>query len=114
FEIGVANEPDLRAALHSDEEWIATLLASTSNSRSAKEDVLLLKGESAQCFLDVAQDVSRCLQTYYAYLRAWRLIGKLSKLRNLFPSSFFITGITGRERHPSFAGGFADIYRASY
>ncbi|KAJ7778419.1 kinase-like domain-containing protein [Mycena metata] len=42
------------------------------------------------------------------------MIVKLSKLRSLFPFSFFITGITGRERYPSFSGGFGDIYRASY
>ncbi|KAJ7778423.1 kinase-like domain-containing protein, partial [Mycena metata] len=43
-----------------------------------------------------------------------RIIRKLSKLRDRLPSSFFITGVTERDEHPSFAGGFGDIYRASY
>ncbi|KAJ7778422.1 hypothetical protein B0H16DRAFT_886622 [Mycena metata] len=53
-EIGLANDSNLRAALRTDEEWIMKLLMSTFN---VEEDVLLLEGESAQCFLDVAQDV---------------------------------------------------------
>ncbi|KAJ6486663.1 kinase-like domain-containing protein, partial [Mycena sanguinolenta] len=30
------------------------------------------------------------------------------------PSSLFIIGVEGRDEHPTFGGGFGDIYRASY
>lgn len=45
-------------------------------------------------------------------LRARRLIRKLSESCDKLPSSLYITGVTGREAHPTFAGGFGDIYRA--
>lgn len=41
-------------------------------------------------------------------------IRKLSALRDKLPSSLFITGLTGKEEHPTFGGGYGDIYRASH
>lgn len=46
--------------------------------------------------------------------RARRLIRKLCELCDKLPSSLFITGVSGREEHPAFRGGFGDVYRASY
>ncbi|KAJ7353604.1 kinase-like domain-containing protein [Mycena albidolilacea] len=45
---------------------------------------------------------------------ALRIIRKLSERCGRLPSSLFIVGVTGRDEHPSFGGGFGDIYRASY
>ncbi|KAJ7778486.1 hypothetical protein B0H16DRAFT_888357 [Mycena metata] len=45
---------------------------------------------------------------------ARRIIRKLSESCDKFPSSLFITGVTGREEDPTFGGGYGDIYRASY
>ncbi|KAJ7778445.1 kinase-like domain-containing protein [Mycena metata] len=45
---------------------------------------------------------------------ARRMIRKLSESCDIFPSSLFITGVTGREEDPTFGGGYGDIYRASY
>ncbi|KAF7340966.1 Kinase-like protein [Mycena sanguinolenta] len=42
------------------------------------------------------------------------IIRKLVRRSEKLPSVLFITGITGKEDHPTFRGGFADIYRASY
>ncbi|KAJ7715140.1 kinase-like domain-containing protein [Mycena metata] len=44
---------------------------------------------------------------------ARRIIRKLSESCDKFPSSLFITGVTGREEDPTFGGGYGDIYRAS-
>ncbi|KAJ6463885.1 kinase-like domain-containing protein [Mycena sanguinolenta] len=45
---------------------------------------------------------------------ARRIIRKLSTSCDMLPSSLFITGITGKEEHPTFGGAYGDIYRASY
>ncbi|KAJ6580549.1 hypothetical protein DFH09DRAFT_854170, partial [Mycena vulgaris] len=42
------------------------------------------------------------------------LMRKLSKTHEQLPSSLFITGVTDHDEHPTFSGGFGDIYRASY
>ncbi|KAJ7482316.1 kinase-like domain-containing protein, partial [Mycena galericulata] len=43
-----------------------------------------------------------------------RIIMKLSEACDKLPSSLFITGVTGRDEHPTFGGGFGDIYRSTY
>ncbi|KAF7333645.1 Kinase-like protein [Mycena sanguinolenta] len=43
-----------------------------------------------------------------------RIIRKLSASCDRLPSSLFIVGVKGRDEHPTFGGGFGDIYRASY
>ncbi|KAJ7778413.1 kinase-like domain-containing protein, partial [Mycena metata] len=45
---------------------------------------------------------------------ARRLVRRLADLCDKLPSSLFITGVTGREDHPTFGGGFGDIYRATH
>lgn len=45
---------------------------------------------------------------------ARRIIRKLSASCDRLPSSLFITGVTGREQHPTFGGAYGDIYRASH
>ncbi|KAJ6585722.1 hypothetical protein B0H19DRAFT_1110590 [Mycena capillaripes] len=45
---------------------------------------------------------------------ARRLMRKLSEACDQLPSSLFITGVNGHEDHPTFAGGFGDIFRASH
>ncbi|KAJ7490138.1 kinase-like domain-containing protein [Mycena galericulata] len=113
--LGLTNDPSFRNALHTDEERIATHLVSIFLSKSAEEVVLNLEGESAQCFLDVVQDTLNrgFLMTPEHSRQARRIIRKLSEASDSLPSSLFITGVTGREDHPTFAGGFGDIYRAN-
>ncbi|KAJ6540839.1 kinase-like domain-containing protein [Mycena vulgaris] len=38
----------------------------------------------------------------------------LAKTYEQLPSSLFITGVTDHDEHPTFSGGFGDVYRASY
>ncbi|KAJ7260897.1 kinase-like domain-containing protein [Mycena haematopus] len=45
---------------------------------------------------------------------ALRIVRKLSESCDRLPSSLFIVGVEGRDEHPTFGGGFGDIYRASY
>ncbi|KAF8183729.1 kinase-like domain-containing protein, partial [Mycena galopus ATCC 62051] len=45
---------------------------------------------------------------------ALRIIRKLSESCDMLPTSLFIVGVGGRDEHPSFGGGFGDIYRALY
>ncbi|KAF8130909.1 hypothetical protein K438DRAFT_1133119 [Mycena galopus ATCC 62051] len=56
-ELGLANDIMFGAALQRDGEQIALLLMSIFTSDSQKESALRLKGNSAQCFLDMVQSV---------------------------------------------------------
>ncbi|KAF7326855.1 Kinase-like protein [Mycena venus] len=114
--MGLANDPKLRTALRVDEERIATILVSILNSKSDEEALLRLEGDSAQHFLDVVQDaLDRGFMMGQEHNRmALRIIRKLSELCDKLPSSLFIVGVNGQDEHPTFGGGYGDIYRASY
>ncbi|KAJ7620553.1 hypothetical protein DFH06DRAFT_1010692, partial [Mycena polygramma] len=106
----------LRAALRTDEQRIAMRLMSIFTSESAQAAVLRLEGDSAQCFLDVVQgtlDKGFLIAEEHSRM-ARRIIRKLSEACDRLPSSLFITGVCGREEHPTFGGGYGDIYRASH
>ncbi|KAJ6624640.1 hypothetical protein B0H10DRAFT_1784169, partial [Mycena sp. CBHHK59/15] len=80
-----------------------------------KQKVLLFEGDRAQSFLDAVQDVlDRGALPGSSSVRAWRLIRKLSVACEKLPSKLFITEIHDCDEHPTFRGGFGDIYRASY
>ncbi|KAJ7233205.1 hypothetical protein C8J57DRAFT_1146235, partial [Mycena rebaudengoi] len=115
-DLGVADDPGLRDALRKDEGQIATHILSILKSESSKEAVLKLQGDPAQYFLDLIQnalDRGFLLESEHNS-KARRIILKLSKACDKLPLSLFITGITGRDEHATFRGGFGDIYRASY
>jgi hypothetical protein len=44
---------------------------------------------------------------------ARRLIQRLSETQEQLPSSLFIEGVGDHDAHPTFCGGFGDIYRAT-
>ncbi|KAJ7233312.1 kinase-like domain-containing protein [Mycena rebaudengoi] len=115
-DLSVADDPGLRDALRKDEGQIATHILSILKSESSKETVLKLQGDPAQYFLDLVQnalDRGFLLESEYNS-KARRIILKLSEACDKLPLSLFITGITGRDEHATFRGGFGDIYRASY
>ncbi|KAJ7269803.1 hypothetical protein C8J57DRAFT_1066459, partial [Mycena rebaudengoi] len=106
----------LRDALREDEGRIETHILSILDSKSSKEAVLKLVGDPAQYFLDVVQnalDRGLLLERDHS-ARARRIVLKLSEACDKLPSSLFITGVTGRDEHATFGGGFGDIYRAKY
>ncbi|KAF7362319.1 Kinase-like protein [Mycena venus] len=112
---GFSNDPRLRTALRIDEERIASLLVSVFDSKSAEDAVLRLEGDSAECFLDVVQDtLDKGLLAQEHSRMAQRLIRKVSESSDRLPPSLFITGVSGREEHPTFGGAQGEIYRASY
>jgi hypothetical protein len=39
---------------------------------------------------------------------------KVAESGEQLPSSLFITGVTDHDEHPTFGGGFGDVYQASY
>ncbi|KAJ7145870.1 hypothetical protein C8R44DRAFT_552683, partial [Mycena epipterygia] len=106
----------LRKALRRDRERIAALLVSIFDSKAAEDVVLRLEGDPAQCFLDVLLDAldGGFLIAQEDSQKARRIIRKLSESCDKLPSALFITGVSGREEHPTFGGGYGDIYRASY
>ncbi|KAJ6529761.1 hypothetical protein B0H19DRAFT_906982, partial [Mycena capillaripes] len=75
-----------------------------------------LQGSDAQSCIDTIQHVldKGSLPTAKYRGQARRLMGQLSEARDQLPSSLFISGVNDRDEHPTFAGGFGDIYRASY
>ncbi|KAF7373431.1 hypothetical protein MSAN_00552700 [Mycena sanguinolenta] len=55
-QLGLANDPKLRAAQRTDDERIATILVSIFDSKDEGDTVLRLEGDPAQHFLDVVQE----------------------------------------------------------
>ncbi|KAJ7883964.1 kinase-like domain-containing protein, partial [Mycena leptocephala] len=112
----IFDNPRLRDALREDEERIAKSILSILSSESERAAVLKLEGDSAQNFLDVVQNTldRGFLIEKENNSKARRLILKLSEGCDRLPSSLFITGVTGRNEHAIFGGGFGDIYQASY
>ncbi|KAF7333675.1 Kinase-like protein [Mycena sanguinolenta] len=90
-ELGLMNDPGFQTALYADEERIATLLVSILSSKSDEESVLRLQGDSAQHFLDVAQETLD---------GGFMVVPEHNRME--------------RDEYPTFGGGFGDIYRASY
>ncbi|KAF7373372.1 Kinase-like protein [Mycena sanguinolenta] len=112
--LGLVNHPQLRTALRADEERIATFLVSIFSSKSAQQAVLRLEGDSAQHFLDVVQECLDNGSLSEHVQAARRITRKLSEASDKLPSSLFIVGVNGQDVHPSFGGGYGDIYLASY
>ncbi|KAJ7251259.1 kinase-like domain-containing protein [Mycena rebaudengoi] len=115
-DLGVADDPKLREALSKDERRLVAYILSILESNSSKESVLKLEGDPAQYFLDVVQNaLDRGLLLEKDHnSKARKIIRKLSEACDKLPSSLFITGVTGRQEHATFGGGFGDIYQASY
>lgn len=54
------------------------------------------------------------LNSREATFKARRLVGKLVKACDKLPSSLKISGVTQRDEHASFCGGFGDVFKAMY
>ncbi|KAJ7690912.1 hypothetical protein B0H14DRAFT_2194810, partial [Mycena olivaceomarginata] len=75
-----------------------------------------LEGSNAQSFIDAVQDVldrGRLPDANYRS-KARQLMQKVSEAVEQLPSCLFITGVGDQDEHPTFHGGFGDVYRASY
>jgi serine/threonine protein kinase len=63
---------------------------------------------------DALQTLDNGLLMRDATSKARRLIGKLAKACDKLPSSLMISGVTQRDEHASFCGGFGDVFKAMY
>ncbi|KAJ7141696.1 kinase-like domain-containing protein [Mycena crocata] len=115
-DLGVADHPRLQTALDQDQAAIADTLLDVLYSPPDERAVLALEGDAAQSLLDIVQHTldSALLHTRDATSKARRLIGKLAKTCDKLPSSLTIFGVTQRDEHASFAGGFGDVFKAMY
>ncbi|KAJ7141851.1 kinase-like domain-containing protein [Mycena crocata] len=112
--IDLTNDPRLREALRKDERRLQTTLVIVLQSQDHAGRAQTLRGNDAQNFMDVAQNMLRKDIPQENCAMARRIIRRLSEACNTLPSSIFITGVTNCDNHYSFGGGYADIYRASY
>ncbi|KAK7055202.1 kinase-like domain-containing protein [Favolaschia claudopus] len=113
--LSLTNDPNLRAALRSDSERIASLLVTSFQAENDRNPILNLSSDLAQCFLDVVQETleKRLLQDA-EHRRARRMVRRISEAFESLPSSLFIpNAVRTREIHPTCGGGFGDIYRAT-
>ncbi|KAJ7847497.1 kinase-like domain-containing protein [Mycena olivaceomarginata] len=103
-------------ALEHFESQIASYLAQILDSREIRHSALLLQGDKAQAFLDAVKSVldRGSLPTASYTTMARRLMHKLSEAHDQLPTSLFINGVYDPDEHATFAGGFGDVYRASY
>ncbi|KAJ7859647.1 hypothetical protein B0H14DRAFT_2192403, partial [Mycena olivaceomarginata] len=75
-----------------------------------------LEGSSAQLFVDAIQNVLDwgTLPDASSRAKARQLMRKVAEAGEQLPSSLFITGVNDQDEHPTFGGGFGDVYQASY
>ncbi|KAJ7113128.1 kinase-like domain-containing protein [Mycena epipterygia] len=107
---------DLRDALQSCEQLICSSLLAILAFPDSKREVLQIDRDRIQSFMDAVQDVidRGSLSNAADMAQARRLIVRLSEASDQLPSSLFITGVTEHDEHPTFHGGFGDVFRASY
>nr|GAT45693.1 kinase-like protein [Mycena chlorophos] len=122
----VSDDQRLRSAVELDERELGRSLQTIMEIDREKKRFSRLKGESAQCAVDLMQDLldKRLLPNFIGShssldsenftLKARRLLVKLSEASDTLPSSLFIRDLIRVEQEASFGGTFGDIYRASY
>ncbi|KAF7309834.1 hypothetical protein MIND_00355300 [Mycena indigotica] len=116
----------LRIALQKDELAMGKLLQRAISNEQTKKKLLHLRGESAQCCVDLIQDIldkgtlpqpltsPASINSDNLTLKARRLLVKLSEASDTLPASLFIQGVLRVDKEATFGGTFGDIYRASY
>ncbi|KAJ6480431.1 kinase-like domain-containing protein [Mycena sanguinolenta] len=115
-DLGVADYPRLKAALEADEAALGDKVLEVLYCPSDEQAVLALEDNAAQSLLDIIQYTldNALLPTRDATSKARRLIGKLAKACDKLPTSLIISGVTQRDEHASFCGGFGDVFKAMY
>ncbi|KAJ6486734.1 hypothetical protein C8R45DRAFT_995684 [Mycena sanguinolenta] len=105
---------ELRKDLDNIESQIGRLLTHILEFRDAGQAARQLEGSDALSLIDAIQDVLDRGTLPDATLRskARKLLHKVSEAQ--LPSSLFIAGVNDHDEHPTFSGGFGDVYRALY
>ncbi|KAK6969390.1 kinase-like protein [Favolaschia claudopus] len=102
---------------HEDfEAQMALCLKNILDSRETRHAALRLQGENAQAFLDAVQHVLHCgsLPNATSANTARKLMQRISEAQDQLPTSLFINGVHDPDEHPTFGGGFGDVYCAFY
>ncbi|KAJ7879535.1 kinase-like domain-containing protein [Mycena olivaceomarginata] len=112
----VMPEEDHQRLLKAAEAQITTFLTHILDSRAARRVAQELEESSAQSFVDAIQNVLDwgILPDANSRAKARKLMQQVAESGEQLPSSLFITGVTDRDEHPTFGGGFGDVYQASY
>ncbi|KAJ6486748.1 hypothetical protein C8R45DRAFT_267767 [Mycena sanguinolenta] len=106
----------VRERLGAVEVRIGMLVIQILDSRDARHAAQLLATDRAQSFVDAIQNVldRGTLPDSSSRSKARKLMQKISEAVEQLPSCLFITGVNDRDEHPTFGGGFSDVYQASY
>ncbi|KAF7348455.1 ENTH domain-containing protein [Mycena venus] len=112
----ILSSAELHEKLEYVEAQIGTFLIHILNSQDDWCAAQRLQASDAQSFIDAVQDVldRGMLPDAKCRSKARRLVQKISEAGEQLPTSLFITGVDDRDEHPTFGGGFGDVYRASY
>ncbi|KAF7308495.1 hypothetical protein HMN09_00698500 [Mycena chlorophos] len=122
--LSISDGEQLRTVVAKDESALGMLLHRILGTEREKKRLLGLKEESAQCAIDVIQDIldknllydvaDASIDSETLITKARRLLVKLSEASDTLPASLFIRGILQVDKEATFGGAFGDIYRASY
>ncbi|KAJ7290099.1 kinase-like domain-containing protein, partial [Mycena rebaudengoi] len=114
--LGVADDPRFQAALEKDQTAVTARLLEVLYSPSGQQAILALEDDAAQSVLDIMQYAldHALVHAREATSKARRLMGKLCEKCGKLPSSLLITGVTQRDEHISYPGGYGDVYRAMH
>ncbi|KAF7336073.1 Kinase-like protein [Mycena sanguinolenta] len=98
------------------EAQISALLIHIIGSREARCAAQRLESDRAQAFMDALQDAldRGTLPDSRSRSKARHLMQKVFEAKEQLPSSLFIEGVNDHDEHPTFGGGFGDVYQASY
>jgi hypothetical protein len=114
------------------EAQITTFLTHILDSQDARHAAQELEGSSAQSFVDAIQNVCFSPSSLFyssnldgqvlnwgladasSRAKARQFMRKVAEAGEQLPSSLFITGVNDHDEHPTFGGGFGDVYQASY
>ncbi|KAK6996818.1 kinase-like domain-containing protein [Favolaschia claudopus] len=116
LDLGVRDHSRFKTALEEDQSALREKVMDVLYCSDDEQIVLSLEDSDAQSLLDIIQLMldNALLHTRDATSKARRLIGKLSKACDKLPSSLIISGVTQRDEHATFCGGFGDVFKAMY
>ncbi|KAF7316134.1 Kinase-like protein [Mycena indigotica] len=114
LELGLRSyDEGLRTTLETDETQIPSFVFEhILGDETIEREALRLQANDAQVFMDILQTVHQFLNRTVIY--AGKFDASSTKTCYNIPSPLFIHGVSGRKEHPSFTGGFGEIYHASY
>ncbi|KAL0953745.1 hypothetical protein HGRIS_004935 [Hohenbuehelia grisea] len=118
-ELPPSSRTRFRQIHENDETELVNLLRTISTSSSGFQAVLGLRGERAQQFLDMAQEILdypslRQSEDRRFSTRVLKLMIRLSEICHRLPSSLFVKDSVPLDTEPVSCGNFSDIYRAIY